>query len=111
MWRIAKAVRRCNAYQPPLLVNPDSGYGTGQLPDKDAQMYHLELDKMYLSPTAEVQLTNLYRDDILNKEELPIKMVAYAQCFRREAGSSITGEMEAVFCEIIRLVGTIVMIV
>ncbi|PCH93174.1 MAG: serine--tRNA ligase [Bacteroidetes bacterium] len=74
-------------YQPPVLINPESGYGTGQLPDKDAQMYHLELDKMYLSPTAEVQLTNLYRDDLLKIEELPIKMVAYAQCFRREAGS------------------------
>lgn len=74
-------------YQPPVLINPESGYGTGQLPDKDAQMYHLELDKMYLSPTAEVQLTNLYRDDLLKMEQLPIKMVAYAQCFRREAGS------------------------
>ncbi len=74
-------------YQPPVLINPESGYGTGQLPDKDAQMYHLEMDNMYLSPTAEVQLTNLYRDDLLKFEQLPIKMVAYAQCFRREAGS------------------------
>jgi len=74
-------------YQPPVLINPDSGYGTGQLPDKDAQMYLLEADKMYLSPTAEVQLTNLYRGDLLKSEQLPIKMVAYAQCFRREAGS------------------------
>jgi len=73
--------------QPPVLVNEASGYGTGQLPDKDDQMYHLELDNLYLSPTAEVPLTNLYRDVLLNKDELPIKITAYTPCFRREAGS------------------------
>jgi seryl-tRNA synthetase len=74
-------------YQPPLLVNEDSAYGTGQLPDKDGQMYHAPVDKLYLIPTAEVPITNIYRDVILREEELPIKNVAYSNCFRREAGS------------------------
>lgn len=73
--------------QPPLLVNEASGYGTGQLPDKDGQMYYCTLDKLYLIPTAEVPITNIYRDVILKPEELPIKNVAYSNCFRREAGS------------------------
>lgn len=73
--------------QPPILVNEESGYGTGQLPDKDAQMYHVGLDNLYLSPTAEVPLTNIYRNTILNQEDLPIKITAYTPCFRREAGS------------------------
>ncbi len=74
-------------FQPPLLVNEDSAYGTGQLPDKDGQMYHAPVDKLYLIPTAEVPITNIYRDVILREEELPIKNVAYSNCFRREAGS------------------------
>jgi seryl-tRNA synthetase len=74
-------------YQPPLLVNEDSAYGTGQLPDKDGQMYHAPVDKLYLIPTAEVPITNIYRDVILREEDLPIKNVAYSNCFRREAGS------------------------
>lgn len=73
--------------QPPLLVNEDSGYGTGQLPDKDGQMYHIGLDNFYLVPTAEVPVTNIYRNVILNAASLPVKNVAYSQCFRREAGS------------------------
>lgn len=73
--------------QPPLLINADSGLGTGQLPDKDGQMYHMEIDKYYLIPTAEVPITNIYRDVILSEEELPIKKVGYTPCFRREAGS------------------------
>jgi seryl-tRNA synthetase len=73
--------------QPPILVNEDSGYGTGQLPDKEGQMYHATADNLYLIPTAEVPLTNLYRDVILNESELPIKNVGYTPCFRREAGS------------------------
>lgn len=73
--------------QPPLLVNEDSGYGTGQLPDKDGQMYSLADDHFYLIPTAEVPVTNIYRDVILDKEQLPVKNVAYSACFRREAGS------------------------
>jgi seryl-tRNA synthetase len=72
---------------PPIMVNEDSGFGTGQLPDKEGQMYHAELDNFYLIPTAEVPVTNIYRDVILNAEELPIKNVAYTPCFRREAGS------------------------
>ncbi|NLA16159.1 MAG: serine--tRNA ligase [Bacteroidales bacterium] len=72
---------------PPLLVNEDSGFGTGQLPDKGQQMYHVELDNFYLIPTAEVPLTNLYRDSILNVGDLPIRITAYTPCFRREAGS------------------------
>jgi len=74
-------------YQPPLLVNADSGYGTGQLPDKDGQMYHIGLDNLYLVPTAEVPITNIYRNQIINGKDLPIKNVAYSSCFRREAGS------------------------
>lgn len=73
--------------QPPILVNEASAFGTGQLPDKDGQMYHVALDNLYLVPTAEVPVTNLYRDVILKEEELPIKMTAYTPCFRREAGS------------------------
>jgi len=74
-------------YMPPLLVNEDSGYGTGQLPDKEGQMYHATLDNYYLIPTAEVPLTNIWRDVILNANEFPIKATAYTPCFRREAGS------------------------
>lgn len=74
-------------FQPPILVNKDSGYGTGQLPDKDAQMYHVQLDEFYLIPTAEVPVTNIYRDVIVKAEDLPVKMCAYTPCFRREAGS------------------------
>lgn len=72
---------------PPTVVNQDSGYGTGQLPDKEGQMYHCDLDDLYLIPTAEVPVTNIYRDVILDEKELPIKNCAYTQCFRREAGS------------------------
>jgi seryl-tRNA synthetase len=73
--------------QPPILINAASGYGTGQLPDKEGQMYHVQLDDLYLIPTAEVPVTNLYRDMILKPEELPVKNTAYTPCFRREAGS------------------------
>jgi seryl-tRNA synthetase len=73
--------------QPPYVINADSGYGTGQLPDKEGQMYHCGIDDLYLIPTAEVPVTNLYRDVILEKETLPIKNAAYSACFRREAGS------------------------
>lgn len=73
--------------QPPYMVNADSGFGTGQLPDKEGQMYHAEVDDLYLIPTAEVPVTNLYRDVILNYKDLPIKNAAYSACFRREAGS------------------------
>ncbi|GAB1415322.1 serine--tRNA ligase [Paludibacter sp.] len=73
--------------QPPYVVNAASGYGTGQLPDKEGQMYHAPLDDLYLIPTAEVPVTNIYRDVILNENELPIKNTAYSACFRREAGS------------------------
>jgi seryl-tRNA synthetase len=72
---------------PPLMVNEDSGFGTGQLPDKDAQMYHVTLDNFYLIPTAEVPVTNIYRDVILDSKDLPVKNTAYTPCFRREAGS------------------------
>ncbi|MBQ1752333.1 MAG: serine--tRNA ligase [Paludibacteraceae bacterium] len=72
---------------PPTVVNEASGYGTGQLPDKEGQMYHCDLDNLYLIPTAEVPVTNIYRDVILNEKDLPIKNCAYTQCFRREAGS------------------------
>ncbi|MFN8239157.1 MAG: serine--tRNA ligase [Bacteroidales bacterium] len=72
---------------PPIVVNEDSGFGTGQLPDKEGQMYHATLDNFYLIPTAEVPVTNIYRDVILNGEDLPIKNMAYTPCFRREAGS------------------------
>ncbi|MCL1938780.1 MAG: serine--tRNA ligase [Candidatus Azobacteroides sp.] len=73
--------------QPPYMVNADSGYGTGQLPDKEGQMYHAVLDDLYLIPTAEVPVTNIYRDVILEEKNLPIKNAAYSACFRREAGS------------------------
>lgn len=72
---------------PPILVNEDSGYGTGQLPDKGQQMYHVGLDNYYLIPTAEVPLTNIYRDTILDAGQLPVRLTAYTPCFRREAGS------------------------
>jgi seryl-tRNA synthetase len=72
---------------PPLMVNEDSGFGTGQLPDKDAQMYHVTLDNFYLIPTAEVPVTNIYRDVILDASQFPIRNTAYTPCFRREAGS------------------------
>lgn len=74
-------------YQPPYVVNADSGYGTGQLPDKEGQMYHIGIDELYLIPTAEVPLTNLYRDELIKESELPIRMTGYTPCFRREAGS------------------------
>lgn len=73
--------------QPPLMVNEASGYGTGQLPDKEGQMYHVTIDNLYLIPTAEVPVTNIYRDVILKPEDLPVKNTAYSNCFRREAGS------------------------
>jgi seryl-tRNA synthetase len=73
--------------QPPLMVNEDSGFGTGQLPDKEGQMYHATEDNLYLIPTAEVPVTNLYRDVILEAKDLPIRNTAYSACFRREAGS------------------------
>ncbi len=73
--------------QPPYVVNAASGYGTGQLPDKEGQMYHCQLDDLYLIPTAEVPVTNIYRDVILDEKELPVKNTAYSACFRREAGS------------------------
>jgi seryl-tRNA synthetase len=73
--------------QPPLMVNEASGYGTGQLPDKEGQMYHATIDNLYLIPTAEVPVTNIYRDLIVKATEFPIKNVAYSNCFRREAGS------------------------
>ncbi len=79
-----------NGYEeinPPLLINEASGYGTGQLPDKDAQMYHTERDHLYLLPTAEVPVTNIYRDTIVKEAELPCKNTAFSPCFRREAGS------------------------
>jgi seryl-tRNA synthetase len=73
--------------QPPIVVNEASGFGTGQLPDKEGQMYHITGDNLYLIPTAEVPVTNLYRDVILKEDELPVKNCAYTPCFRREAGS------------------------
>jgi seryl-tRNA synthetase len=76
-----------NEVIPPLLVNADSGFGTGQLPDKEGQMYHATVDDLYLIPTAEVPITNLYRDVILKEDELPIRNVGYTPCFRREAGA------------------------
>lgn len=72
---------------PPLMVNEASGFGTGQLPDKEGQMYHVTEDNFYLIPTAEVPVTNIFRDVILNENELPVKLTAYTPCFRREAGS------------------------
>ncbi len=73
--------------QPPLLVNEDSAFATGQLPDKEGQMYHIINDNLYLIPTAEVPITNFYRDSIINSSDLPIKLTGYTPCFRREAGS------------------------
>lgn len=73
--------------EPPVMVNEASGFGTGQLPDKEGQMYHVNLDNFYLIPTAEVPVTNIYRDTIVDEQELPIRMTAYTPCFRREAGS------------------------
>jgi seryl-tRNA synthetase len=74
-------------YLPPYMVNETTAYGTGQLPDKEGQMYHVTEDRLYLIPTAEVPVTNIYRDVILKENELPVKMTAYTPCFRREAGS------------------------
>ncbi|MBL0182245.1 MAG: serine--tRNA ligase [Chitinophagaceae bacterium] len=74
-------------YLPPLMVNEATAYGTGQLPDKEGQMYHVTVDGFYLIPTAEVPVTNIYRDEILKEADLPVKMTAYTPCFRREAGS------------------------
>ncbi|MBP8791077.1 MAG: serine--tRNA ligase [Breznakibacter sp.] len=76
-----------NEIMPPLVVNEDSGFGTGQLPDKEGQMYHATADNLYLIPTAEVPVTNIYRDVILKSSEFPVKNCAYSACFRREAGS------------------------
>ncbi len=73
--------------QPPIVVNEASGFGTGQLPDKEGQMYHVGIDNLYLIPTAEVPVTNMYRDVVIKAEEFPIKLTAYTPCFRREAGS------------------------
>ena len=74
-------------YQPPIMVNEATAFGTGQLPDKEGQMYYVNEDKFYLIPTAEVPVTNIYRDEIVKENDLPIKMTAYTPCFRREAGS------------------------
>lgn len=73
--------------QPPYVVNADSGYGTGNLPDKEGQMYHATIDDLYLIPTAEIPVTNIYRDVILDEKDLPVRNTAYSACFRREAGS------------------------
>jgi seryl-tRNA synthetase len=74
-------------YMPPLMVNEDTAYGTGQLPDKEGQMYHITADGFYMIPTAEVPVTNVFRNEILKEQELPKKLTAYSPCFRREAGS------------------------
>jgi seryl-tRNA synthetase len=74
-------------YIPPLMVNAESGFGTGQLPDKEGQMYHMPMDDLYMIPTAEVPLTNIFRDTLQNASDLPIKLCGYTPCFRREAGS------------------------
>lgn len=74
-------------YSPPYMVNAESAFATGQLPDKEGQMYHMEADELYMIPTAEVPVTNVYRDTILKEADLPVKMTAYSHCFRREAGS------------------------
>lgn len=74
-------------YLPPLMVNSDTAYGTGQLPDKEGQMYHITEDKFYLIPTAEVPITNIFRNEIITDDKLPLKMTGYTPCFRREAGS------------------------
>src|SRR6056297_3857592 len=76
-----------NEVLPPLMMNEDSGFGTGQLPDKEGQMYHITEDNLYLIPTAEVPVTNIFRDEIISAKDFPIKMTAYTPCFRREAGS------------------------
>ncbi len=76
-----------NEVIPPLMVNEDSGFGTGQLPDKEGQMYHMQVDNLYMVPTAEIPVTNMFRDVILNAKQFPIKTTAYTPCFRREAGS------------------------
>ncbi len=76
-----------NEVLPPIVVNEDSGFGTGQLPDKEGQMYHATADNLYLIPTAEVPVTNIYRDEVVKEEDLPLKNMAYTPCFRREAGS------------------------
>ena len=73
--------------EPPIMVNEASGFGTGQLPDKEGQMYHATVDNFYLIPTAEVPVTNIFRDEIVDEKQLPIRMTAYTPCFRREAGS------------------------
>ena len=73
--------------QPPILINEESGFGTGQLPDKEGQMYHVTADNLYLIPTAEVPVTNIFRDTVVKAEDMPIKCTAYTPCFRREAGS------------------------
>lgn len=73
--------------QPPYLINDESGYGTGQLPDKDGQMYHMPIDQLYLIPTAEVPVTNIFRDVIVKEQDIPYRLTAYSACFRREAGS------------------------
>src|SRR5688572_21498079 len=74
-------------YLPPFMVNEATAYGTGQLPDKEGQMYFMQADNFYMIPTSEVPVTNIYRDEIVKEESLPIKMTAYSPCFRREAGS------------------------
>jgi seryl-tRNA synthetase len=76
-----------NEVQPPIFINEASGFGTGQLPDKEGQMYHMTVDNLFAIPTAEVPITNLYRDEIVKKEAFPIKHIGYTPCFRREAGS------------------------
>lgn len=76
-----------NEFMPPLMVNEATAYGTGQLPDKEGQMYHITVDGFYMIPTAEVPVTNVYRDEIIAADSLPVKMTAYTPCFRREAGS------------------------
>ena len=74
-------------YLPPFMVNEATAYGTGQLPDKEGQMYFMPADNFYMIPTSEVPVTNIYRDEMLKETDLPIKMTAYSPCFRREAGS------------------------
>ena len=89
-WELAKKYNLIDfdlGIMPPTVVNAASGYGTGQLPDKEGQMYHCEVDDFYLIPTAEVPVTNIYRDVILDESQLPVKNCAYTECFRREAGS------------------------
>ncbi len=92
-WALINYFLQCNMknnytlFQPPIMINEDSAYGTGQLPDKEGQMYHIGEDRLYLVPTAEVPLTNIYRNALIKAAELPIKMTAYTPCFRREAGS------------------------